>query len=86
MYQRSSSVESMSALSPVTTAAPIGARVSGLRRAWWKPSTIAATVATVSCSCGRKAPIQVDSSCTIIGSMRHGDWASMRCRSERCAR
>ena len=56
MYQRSSRCECMSALSPVTIAALIGAPVTGLVRAAAIDSTIDAVTCTVSGSCGRIAP------------------------------
>ncbi len=76
----------MSALSPVTIAAPIGAPVSGLYRASENACTIAAVACGLSGSCGWNAEPHAEWSCTIIGSMRPGDCASITCRSERCPR
>ena len=76
----------MSALSPVTTFAVIGAPVSGLVarsvRAW----VIAASTCTVIGSCGWNADAHAEWSVTISGSIRPGDCASMTCMSERCPR
>ena len=76
----------MSALSPVTTAAPIGAPVSGLVRRSFMACAIAATTCTVSASCGWKAEPHAAWSDTIIGSIRPGDCESMTCRSDRWPR
>lgn len=76
----------MSALSPVTTAAPIGTPVSGLYLASANADTMAAVVCGLSGSCGWNADAHAEWSCTIIGSMRPGDCASMTCRSDRWPR
>ena len=76
----------MSALSPVTTAALIGAPVTGLGRAAAIASTIDAATCTVSASCGRMAPPQSAWSCSASGSSRAGDCASMTCMSEKWPR
>ncbi len=86
MYHRSSSAECMSALSPVTIAAAIGAPVSGLYRRSANDWTMAAVTCTVSGSCGWKAEPQAAWSCTIIGSIRPGDCASITCMSDRWPR
>ena len=83
MYQRSSWWECMSAESPVTIAALIGAPVSGLYRASENACTMAAVACGLSGSWGWNADPQAEWSCTIIGSMRPGDCASMTWRSER---
>ncbi len=74
----------MSALSPVTTAAPMGAPVTELIRASANAFTIAAVTCTVSGSCGWKAEPHAAWSETIMGSIRPGDCASMTCMSDRC--
>ena len=73
----------MSALSPVTIAAPIGAPVSGLRRRSENALTMAAVTCTVSGSCGWNAEPQAAWFWRIIGSIRPGDCASMTWRSLR---
>ncbi len=86
MYQRSSMCECMSALSPVTIAADIGAPVTGLTCRSANDLTIAAVTWTVSGSWGWNAEPQTSWSRTIIGSMRPGDSESMTWRSERWPR
>ena len=76
----------MSALSPVTSAAVIGAPVTGLTRAADIAPTIEAPTCTVSASCGRIAPAQSVWSIAAIGSSRAGDCASITCMSEKWPR
>ena len=83
MYQSSSACECMSAESPVTRAAAMGAPVSGERRASATASTIAAVTWTVIMSWGRTTPAQRAWSWPASGSRRAGDCGSMMWMSEK---
>ena len=83
-YQRVSCWLSMSAESPVTTAAASGAPVTWLMRRSEMLVTIAAATWVVSVSWGWNALAQVEWFCAIIGSSRAGLCASIRCMSDRC--
>ena len=76
----------MSALSPVTIAAAIGAPVTGLTWRSANALAIAATTCTVRASWGWNAEPHTSWSRSIIGSMRPGDSESMTWRSERWPR
>ena len=77
MYQRVSSWERLSALSPVLRALASGAPVTVLVCAAATLSTTDASTCTVKVSWGRQASVKSSGAMLWMASMRAGVWASM---------